>query len=511
MDVKMRMMDKKDNASLDYIYNQQKELSVFGGIGALLGWDQMTYMPKNGASDRSEHGALISKLSHERVVSDEFWNHIQNLSSNIDDLEEKDKHVVKRLEKDVGKSRKIPSDYVTRMVKTTTVSYQKWEESREKNDFSVFSPHLKKIVELEKEYCGYIDIPGPRYNSLLDGYEEGMTVDKLNKEFHFLKKNLIEILENIKNSSTYQNQINPKIRFPINIQKELTQGIIEKMSLSGDRSRIDVSTHPFTTSLGYDDVRITTSYKEDSPLFSFFSTIHEAGHALYELGMPQDEYKNTVISDSPSLGMHESQSRFWENMVARSTHFWKYYYPLFQQKMPDYFKNTSFDEWYAIVNRVQPSLIRVEADELTYCLHVILRFEIETDLMEDRISVDELPQIWNTKMEEMLGVTPTNDKEGVLQDMHWSGGSIGYFPTYAIGSIYSAQLFNQLTKDNPDTLNQISQGDFSSIIQWLDKNIHKIGCRLPADDIVKQCCGEGLNSNVYISYLKDKYYQLYDV
>ena len=227
--------------------------------------------------------------------------------------------------------------------------------------------------------------------------------------------------------------------------------------------------------------------------------------------MPQDEYKNTVISDSPSLGMHESQSRFWENMIARSTHFWKYYYPLFQQKIPDYFKNTSFDEWYAIINRVQPSLIRVEADELTYCLHVILRFEIEIDLMEDRINVDELPQIWNTKMREMLGVTPTNDKEGVLQDMHWSGGSIGYFPTYAIGSIYSAQLFNQLTKDNPDTLNQITQGDFSSIIQWLDKNIHKIGCRLSADDIVKQCCGEGLNSNVYISYLKDKYYQLYDV
>ena len=329
MDIKMKMMDKKDNASLDFIYNQQKELSVFGGIGALLGWDQMTYMPKSGASDRSEHGALISKLSHERVVSDEFWKHIQHLSSNIDDLEEKDQIVVKKLEQDVEKSRKIPSDYVIRAAKATTVSYQKWEEAREKNDFTIFSPHLKEIVELEKEYCGYINLPGPRYNSLLDGYEEGMTVDILKHEFHFLKKNLIEILDNIKNSKKYQNQTQANINFNSDIQKKITDLILNKMQLPPGRFRIDESTHPFTTSIGYDDIRITTNYKKENPLFSFFSTVHEAGHALYELGLPQDVYKNTVISDSPSLGLHESQSRFWENMIARSRPFWDYFYPEF--------------------------------------------------------------------------------------------------------------------------------------------------------------------------------------
>jgi len=496
--------------SLDFIYNQQKELSVFGGIGALLGWDQMTYMPKMGASDRSEQSALLSKLSHERVVSDEFWNHITHLSAHIDELEEKDRHVVYRLEHDVEKSRKIPSNYVTRAAKATTVSYQKWEQAREKNDFSIFSPSLKEIVELEKEYCGYIDLPGPRYNSLLDGYEEGMTVDRLKQEFSVLKTNLVDILNHIKSSEKYQRQTTSDVKVEQDEQKKITESILDKMGFSLDRFRIDSSTHPFTISIGYDDVRITTNYKKDNPLFSLYSTIHEAGHALYELGLPQDEYKNTVISDSPSLGLHESQSRFWENMIARSRSFWEFYYPEFCRLSPSISNHMGLDQWYETVNRVTPSLIRVEADELTYCLHVILRFEIETELMEDRINVDELPQIWNDKMDEILGVRPSNDVDGVLQDMHWSGGSIGYFPTYAIGTIYATQLFNQLVNDQPDTLSAIAQGNFSDIVSWLRTNVHQYGRRMHADDIIKNVCGEGLNSRVYTDYLKHKYYALYE-
>ena len=496
--------------SLDFIYNQQKELSVFGGIGALLGWDQMTYMPKMGASDRSEQSALLSKLSHERVVSDEFWNHITHLSAHIDELEEKDRHVVYRLEHDVEKSRKIPSNYVTRAAKATTVSYQTWEKAREKNDFSIFSPSLKEIVELEKEYCGYIDLPGPRYNSLLDGYEEGMTVDRLKQEFSVLKTNLVDILNHIKSSEKYQRQTTSDVKVEQDEQKKITESILDKMGFSLDRFRIDSSTHPFTISIGYDDVRITTNYKKDNPLFSLYSTIHEAGHALYELGLPQDEYKNTVISDSPSLGLHESQSRFWENMIARSRSFWEFYYPEFCRLSPSISNHMGLDQWYETVNRVTPSLIRVEADELTYCLHVILRFEIETELMEDRINVDELPQIWNDKMDEILGVRPSNDVDGVLQDMHWSGGSIGYFPTYAIGTIYATQLFNQLVNDQPDTLSAIAQGNFSDIVSWLRTNVHQYGRRMHADDIIKNVCGEGLNSRVYTDYLKHKYYALYE-
>ena len=497
--------------SLDFIQKQQKELSVFGGIGALLGWDQMTYMPKQGAADRSEHAALISTLSHERVVSDEFWNHIQNLTSSIETLNEKDKLIVQKLKEDVEKARKVPSDFVTRMAKATTISYQKWEEAREKNDFKVFSPHLKEIIELEKEYCGYINLPGPRYNTLLDDYEEGMTVDRLKHEFDMLKKSLIKLLFDIKNSKNYHKNISTDMQFNIQDQKNITEHILYQMRIPLDRLRLDVSTHPFTTKIGYDDVRITTNYKKEHSLFSLFSTIHEAGHALYELGLPQDKFKNTVISDSPSLGIHESQSRFWENMIGRSRPFWEYFYPEVARISLDFSHHYELDEWYEQINRVQPSLIRVEADELTYCLHVILRFEIETGLMDESINVDELPQIWNENMQEMLGIRPSNDVEGVLQDMHWSGGNIGYFPTYALGTIYAAQLFKTLLSKHSKTRDQIKHGQFDHIISWLHENIHQQGRKYQADELIQRTCGEGLNSQVFIDYLKEKYSPLYDL
>ncbi|KYK20543.1 hypothetical protein AYK24_10065 [Thermoplasmatales archaeon SG8-52-4] len=499
--------------SLDFIYKEQKELSTFSGISALLGWDQMTYMPKMGVSERSEHSALISRIIHERVVSDKLWKNIEILSKqeNFSKLSKKDKLVVSRLRKDVEKARKVPSDFVEKMTKITTMSYQAWEEARDKNEFKIFSPFLEKIIDLEKEYCDFFDIPGPRYNTLLDDYEEGMTVEKLKNEFSYLKKELIKILEKIKSCKLFENQKNLDIKINEDKQKKLSNIIIEKMQLPKERLRIDVSTHPFTTSIGYDDVRITTNYGRENILFSFFATVHEAGHALYELNMLKDEFKDTVISDSPSLGLHESQSRFWENMIGRGKPFWKFFYPFFQKESSYLQNNVSFEDWYKSVNQVKPSFIRVEADELTYCLHVILRFELEAGLMQDKISVKSLPQLWNEKMDEMLGIVPKNDVEGVLQDMHWSGGSIGYFPTYAIGSIYSSQIFKKITQINNKFNYEIEKGDFSNCIDWLKENIHTYGRKFNADEIIKKSCGEGLNSKVFVDYLKDKYYTLYEV
>ena len=496
--------------SLDFIYKQQKELSVLGGIGALLGWDQMTYMPPKGAAERSEQTAFLSRLSHEKVISDKFWNHVEKLSkpSTFDNLNEKDKNVVRRLKKDLEKARKIPPSFVEKMAKTTTLSYQAWEDARKKNDYRIFSPNLEKIMELEKEYTDYIALPGPRYNSLLDDYEEGMTADKLRKEFDKLKPKLVNLLDKIKTSSLYDKK-DKSIKVDVETQKKLCNLIVEKMLLKNESSRLDVSTHPFTTSMGDDDVRITTNFERPNPLFSFFSTIHEAGHALYEQGMPRDEYKDTVISDSPSLGLHESQSRFWENMIARSKSFWKYFYPIFKKELKDQMKNISFDHWYRTVNRVKPSLIRVDADELTYCLHVILRFEIEADLTEDKIAVKDLPEIWNDKIDELLGVRPKSDIEGVLQDMHWSGGNFGYFPTYAIGTIYASQIYRKLCNDVPNIENNIENADFKNILEWLRKNIHSYGRRYDADEIIKKLCGDGLNSKFFVDYLDEKYSKIY--
>ena len=287
--------------------------------------------------------------------------------------------------------------------------------------------------------------------------------------------------------------------------------VIETMLLPKDRFRLDVSTHPFTTSMDYNDVRFTTNFERKNPLSSFFSTVHEAGHALYELGMPKDEFKDTVISDSPSLGLHESQSRFWENMVARSQQFWNYFYPIFKKSLPNDFRNLDIDIWYRYVNQVKPSFIRVEADELTYCLHVILRFELENSLMENKIKVSELPELWNNKMNEMLGIIPKKDKEGVLQDMHWSGGNFGYFPTYAIGTIYASQLFKKMKEENPSFYSEIEKGNFRNILNWLRDHVHKYGRLMTADDIIKNACGEGLNAKVFVEYLKEKYLPLYEI
>jgi carboxypeptidase Taq len=498
---------------LDFVYEEQKQLSVFGGIAALLGWDQMTYMPQGGGGDRSEHISLISRLAHEKFTSDRFYEKTKKLMKPpiLDSLNENQRVMVVRLMKDIEKSRKVPTDFVKRMSKTTTLAYDAWQQAKKKNDFSLFSPHLEKIVALEKEYCRYIDLAGPAYNSLLDDYEEGMTVDRLQREFSTLRSELSLILNKITASSVYEKQQMFNKEVDVGKQRQLCDFFVKLIGLPQNRSRLDVSAHPFTTSLGYDDVRLTTNFDRMNPLFSFFSTVHESGHALYELSLPQGVFKDTVISDSPSLGLHESQSRLWENMIARGKPFWNFCYPRFKQIAKNELSGIDADMWYRYVNQVRPSLIRVEADELTYCLHVILRFEIEHALLEDTISVSDLPSVWNEKMDELLGVVPSSDSEGVLQDMHWSGGSFGYFPTYAIGTVYASQLFAQIKKDCVSFNSDVQKGDFSSVIKWLNDHVFSYGRLLTADEIVKNACGSGLNSKVFVKYLQDKYYELYEL
>jgi carboxypeptidase Taq len=497
--------------SLEYIYKEQKEVSLYGGIAALLGWDQMTYMPPKGAEERADQLSLISRLAHERVTSETLYTHLKKLNDAASTLTPKDKLVVTKLFRDVEKARKLPAEFVEKMTKITSIAYGVWQEAREKNNFSLFKPHLEQIVDLEKQYYDYIKLPGHPYNTLLDDYEEGMTVDVLKKEFTILRKQLVELLQTITASPRYKTQQPPQLKIQSTRQKELCTILLSHMHLPTDRSRLDISTHPFTTSMGDDDVRFTTNYEREGYLSSFFSTAHEAGHALYELGILKGEYKDTIISNAPSLGIHESQSRFWENMIARSKPFWTYFTPLFKKIAPTECTTITTETWYQSVNQVRPTFIRVEADELTYCLHVILRFELELDLLEEKLTVAELPGAWNQKITEFLGITPKTDREGVLQDMHWSGGEFGYFPTYAIGTIYASQLFKQFLKEHPTADQEISKGDFTAILQWLTDHIYQYGSMMTADDIIKKTCGEGLNSKVFIGYLKEKYYPLYNI
>ena len=494
------------NNDLELINNYQKEMTLLNQSIALLEWDQLTYMPSKGVGSRSEQISLLSNLIHKKMISNELFTSLNALKKQK--LSNKNGLMVKKLYKEVSKSRKLPEEYIKELSKITSLAYNAWELARKENRFKKFQPYLEKIVKLKKQECKYINEPGHEYNSLLDQYEEGMTVERLKPIFFKLEKNLIDLLNKIKESGNYRKQKKSMLKqhFSIEKQRKLCDDVAKRMGLLGFFSRLDLTTHPFSEKIGVDDVRMVTGFRE-SPLFSFESTMHEAGHALYELNLPEEDAYN-ILGKVPSLGIHESQARFWENMIGKNKLFWKFYFPIFKK---EFNLKGDFNQWFKEINYVKPSLVRIESDELTYCLHIILRFELELGLIEGSIKVSDLPKLWSKKMKELLGIVPRNDKDGVLQDVHWSGGSFGYFPTYAIGTIYSSQLYKQLLKERPLVEEKIRKGNFNEIILWLDKKIYKVGNKSTADEIIKKACREGLNPKVFTDYLIKKYSELYEI
>jgi len=492
---------KKD---LDLVNNYQKELSLLGSFGALASWDEQTYLPEGGVNSRAEQNAFLSKISHKMATSNEFFSVVKRL--NKSNLKGRDKIMIEKLYKGLSKSRKLPVEFVEEMAKTISLSNRAWIRARQKKDFKIFAPHLEKVVKLKQKEAKYYNFKGHIYNGLLDDYEEGMTVEKIKPIFSKLKEDLISLINKIEKTDKYRKQkvvlLNRK--YEIDKLKLFTEDVSKRMGMNKENSRIDLSEHPFTTKIGYGDVRITTSFR-DNPMFSFLSTVHEAGHALYELGMPEKDKYNS-LGNAPSVGIHESQSRIWENNIGRGIAFWKYYFPKFNKELK---LHTNFSDWYNEISLVRPGMIRVEADEVHYCLHVILRFEIEIGLIDGSIKVRDLPKVWNKKMKESFGKEPRNDAEGVLQDIHWSWGSFGYFPTYAIGTIYAAQLWKTLRKKYPEIEKEISKGNFGRVREWLRKNIHEKGSIKLSEEIIKEVCGYGLKSEDYINYLTEKYGKIY--
>ena len=492
---------------LGLINKHQKEIILLNQANSLLGWDEQTYMPKKGINSKSEQSAYLSEIAHEKLIFDKLFSVLKRVKRAK--LKTKDKIMIDKFFKEVLKARKLPKEFVKELSKTTTLASSAWREAREKKKFGIFRPHLEKIIKLKRKQARYIGLRGHPYNSLLDSFEEGMTAEKLKPVFEKLKRELIELLRKIESSYQYKKQKKKFTlkNFPKEIQMEFVKDVSKRIGLENERTRIDLSEHPFTTKIGVGDVRITTNFRKD-PLFSFGSSIHEAGHALYELGMPEKDAYN-ILCDAPSYGLHESQSRFWENMIGKNKAFWKFYFPKFNKKFNLKLGKNGFDDWYKEINYVFPGKIRIESDEVHYCLHVILRFEIELGLIEGSIKVKDLPKIWNAKMKEMLGAVPKNDVEGVLQDVHWSGGAIGYFPTYALGTIYATQIFNKLKKIYLKIEKDMERGEFSKIRNWLKNNIHKHGSKYLAEDIIERACGEGLNPDVYVKYLNKKYGEIY--
>jgi carboxypeptidase Taq len=482
------------------LYDQLQYMAKYGSAVAVLDWDEQTYMPPASHEFRGEVKALITTDLHKRFTSDSFVNLVKELHEpkNYDELSADQKVVVRETWRDLEKALKIPSQFVEEFSMLTTKAFAAWVSARQKSDFKIFEPLLQKIVEMKKkeaDLVGYRDSP---YDALLDDFEPEMTSKKLDALFVPLAVDLTKLIKEV--ASKPQPSL-PKTTYPIEQQKKLNEEVAKIIGYNLQAGRIDQSAHPFTTGFHPTDVRITTRYDEHDFYVSLGSVIHEVGHAMYEQGLPAKEY-GTPLGESVSLGIHESQSRIWENQVGRSMEFCEFLLPLLKKHFNDI--KYSATELHAWLNRVQPSFIRVESDETTYNLHIILRYEIERDLIAGKLKVADLPEAWNGKMKQYLGVDVPDDANGVLQDVHWSYGSIGYFPTYSLGNVYAAQLFHKAKADIPSLQAGFAKGQFSPFLKWLRKNIHQEGGRYYPEELIEKVTGEGLNSKYLVDYLAGK-------
>ncbi len=499
---------KKDVKLIEKI---QKEITLLGQASALLHWDNSTYMLKNAALGRAEQLAFLRSLVHEKMTSLEFSESVERLVVRKGELSDRDRLMVEKLSKNIEKAGKLSKEFVEKMSKTCSMSFDAWQKAREKKDWEIFRPHLEKVVELKREEARLYGFSGSLYNGLMDDFEEGMSVEKIKPVFEKLKVGLIELLSRIENSDRYRGQegmsggIKEK-EFPHAMQIEMAKEMAVSLGLSEEFGRLDLSEHPFSTHIGQGDLRITTNVRDD-PFFSIGSTVHETGHALYEYGLPDEECYN-VLGQAASYGLHESQSRFWELMIGLGEEFWRHFFPKFDEKFG---LEGKFDEWYAELNRVKKGPIRIESDEVHYCLHIIMRFEIAVGLIDSLIEVKDLRDVWNSKMMEYFGIEVKDDKEGVLQDVHWSEGYFGYFPSYAIGTIYASQLFSKMVEELSGIKENISKGEFGRVREWLCENVHCHGSKKLADDIVKDICGEGLSVDAFLEYLNRKYGEIYEL
>jgi len=488
------------------------EIAYITSSVSILNWDRETNMPSKGASARARSVSYLSAVVHDKFIKINDNGLLADLKMQLDigALSKADAVAVRETWRSFERERKLPEVFVKELAETTSKSQTGWTLARSKSDFKLFLPWLEKIIKLKKqeaELVGYKDSP---YDALLDYHEPSMTAKKTADVLNDLKSFLVPFAAKIKNSKI---KIEPEIlkgKFPIERQIAFNKKIAQKIGFDFEAGRMDQSAHPFSISFHPSDSRITTRYDEKNIMDSVGSTIHETGHALYEQGLPAKHF-GSPLAEPVSYGIHESQSRLWENMIGKSLGFWKYFYPALKKEFPAPFKNIPLQKFYESINCVRPSLIRTNADETTYNLHIILRFEMEKDLMENKISAKDLPEIWNQKMKEYLGVKPPNDKMGVLQDVHWSMGGIGYFPTYSLGNLYSAQFYGKMTKDIADVDDKISCGNFDAVINWLRKNIHSAGKTYTASELVKKVTGEELNSKYFSTYLEEKYKKIYQL
>lgn len=485
-----------------------EELRDIRAAMSVLSWDRETYMPDGGANDRSVQIATLGRIFHEKFTSDEMGKLLEDLSrAELGGYDSLEASSVRKLKRDYDQKVKIPSSLVASQAQAQGLATQAWVKAKHTNDFPLFLSHLEKLTELaitEAEHLGYQETP---YDALLDKFEPGITAAQVDRLFGQLRDELVPLVQQIAQADQVDDGFFQQ-SFPPNVQWQLTMELLKVLRYDFDRGRQDRSEHPFTTTFSRNDVRVTTRLDEYNLASGLLATVHEYGHAMYEQGIPA-KLARTAVGQGASSGVHESQSRLWENQVGRSRAFWEYAFPLVQQYFPQQLRNCTLDQFYRAINKVAPSLIRVEADEVTYNLHIFFRYELERGLIEGNIAPRELPQLWNDKVESYLGIKPDSDSAGVLQDIHWAGGMFGYFPTYSLGSILAVQWFERIRRDHSDLDLQFSKGNFGQVREWLNQNVHIHGAKFTLPELVDRVLGEKLTVTPFIEYTKRKYLAIY--
>jgi carboxypeptidase Taq len=484
-----------------------KKIKAYVYVLQLAGWDSNTEAPRNSFKRRGEVLNFISKELFLLQTNPELINIVNELYGKIDDLDDLLQREVKKAKRAIDKIINVPQEEYLAYQKLINDSQLIWEDAKKNNDYNSFKGNLKKIVEYNKKFALYYDKEANPYDTLLDDYEEGMSMKEYDTFFNALKKDLVPFVKEVlaAKKENYSEFINNS--FDVKKQEQFCDYLTDVLHFDRNSGLMKKSVHPFTWNTSPEDVRFTTKYLENYVFSSIFAAVHELGHALYEQQI-STEFDDTLLNGGTSMGIHESQSRFYENIVGRSNEFWLAHLPKFKKIFPEQTKNINAKDMYKAVNQAEASLIRIEADELTYPLHIMLRYDVERMLINDNVSVDDLPKIWNDKIEEYLGIRPTNDSEGVLQDVHWSGGMIGYFPTYALGTAYSAQIYNTMQKEL-DIPKLIKENNIIKINEWLKEKLHKYGSSKTPKELLLMITGEKFNPKYYIDYLKDKYTKLF--
>ncbi len=487
------------------LVSKLKRLDRIDSIGAVIGWDEQVNLPPKSSGLRSEQRAVFTEIYHHEASSTEIGDLLSKIEAVQGQLTPEQVAVIRDARKDYDRLTKIPAEFAARKAKSESISFQAWLKARKENDFASFQPYLEEQLNFAKEEAAIMEAEHP-YNYWVDQFDPGMDCDTIDRLFGALQPELKIIVETILD---YPDQPDTSIfkGFPIDSQDKFLREVVTSMGFDFGRGRLDTAVHPFCGGHGQ-DTRMTTRFNEDNPLDSLSSSMHETGHALYEQGLP-DEFAGTALGTAVGMAVHESQSRLWENQVGRSREFWKFWEPKYRGVFPQQLQDVSSETLYRAINKVGLTPIRVDADEVTYNLHIMLRFELERRLFDGSITTKELPEAWNEASSRILGYTPKNDTEGCMQDVHWSGGMFGYFPSYCLGNIVAGQLWYTIRDQIPQLDEQFATGNYQPLLQWLRENVHSKGRRNFTLDFTKEVTGKELSTEYLVRYLKERYLPLY--